>query len=1028
MAPARHETGPPQLDGADDKTPYSTRASKRKATEITSGPPAARLAASPPSKLSTRAAKSKNGAKKTLTATESEPHQSPPTKKRRSSPPAIEPELPNSSSSANQSSEPPAVEENSGPSSNGNSCQENVHLHEPVTASATPGPEPDASDVPIPEVQVDAPSGSNEEDLDADAEGDDDDEVPVPEEDLLEPSNGVPEPTRGRGRGRGRGGRGFRGGSRGRGGRGGRGKASVGARGAKSAVPSTRGRGRGRAGRRKKAGDHRIDMVHKRKLELKAHFKVLAAMQRNALSVLADKSLESLQNDPLYHESLHEFEVVTEKLKEIYDENQARVDARVEEDMALANRKREYEEHMAEQQYRMRIEEIQETYQARIMEETNYVYAKRNAPKETASELDDIPFSRGEDGRIVKDSWLPQKKVHGTGMPFMNPPVAVSNVRSTAGDNDYEQHPANWWQAKTKAQKVSILKKQGECVAENLRHVGGRGKKGGRQALFQAQQESAEGGEAVEGEEEPEELPEDGPSRAASSGPSRPPTREGSTPEGNTNTSEDLEESDALPQDVDEFGVSIPRKKVRRDQPAAYNRIVSEAPVWFEDHEIGNRKTHMVKQPDGSFKRLGRDAEPNPERFYYEQRQGRYNAGKNVPEDLDQKIVATHKLHPRLGLPLGGSKNPDYNKRQNPYFKDRTDWQVDLEPTKPVMFIQHNADGTRTISRTSRSQWIDQAERSFKQIPVSQKMANLLEVSGDLQSRPSTPVTPDPPQIIAKDLIEAIEAASETQKEDEKRAAKEARKQASRPVQQQMFSPNRPPHTPMFTSPSAAVYSPPSGYQPQHIAFSPPQPMPPPPPARQERYDPVRDRVYVTPYAQQPRPPPPPPQVPPSTYNNGGGNLSELADAAWHYGGGNNANEYHSTMPPPPSFPLINPYSHPHAHSQHLNLNTAMAGTMGPGMGVFGQQPSHQSHSHTSPYGPPPTQQSPRSAGPSSRRAARELRPAPPAARPIQPQHPQGPQHQQPPPHAGLPHPQPQQIQQQPYHSYGANGSYPSRG
>ncbi|KAL5326506.1 hypothetical protein ACEPPN_004192 [Leptodophora sp. 'Broadleaf-Isolate-01'] len=1020
MAPARHETGPPQLDGADDKTAYGTRASKRKASEITSGPPAPRFASSPPSKLSARtAAKAKSVAKKPVTATELEPRQ-PPSKKRRSSS-TIAPELPSSSSSANQLPEDLILEQNSLQSSNRNSSQGNVDDLEPVPGSATPGPEQDASDQPIPDVQIDGPSASNDED--ADAEGDDEEEVAVPEDDAVEPPNGVPAPTRGRGRGRGRGGRGFRGGSRGRGSRGGRVKAGVGARGAKPVVASTRGRGRGRGGRRKKPENPRIDSFHKRKLELKAQFKALAALQRNALSVLADKSIEMAQNDPLYHETLPEFETVSKRLEEEFNKNQAQLDVFIEHEVGLVKRTLEYKEHMVNQQYRLQIEEIQEKYQHRIMEHANYVYTKGHAGKDNAGELDDIPFSQGEDGRIVIDSAPPPKKVHGTGMPFMNPGVAVSNVRGTSGDNDYEQHPANWWQAKSKKERVAILRKQAECVAEKERihrkEMGGRAKKGGRQALFQpgGQQETAEGGEgaelAAEGDEDGDDQPEE--DVIAVEGPSRPPTREGSSPEGiDPNVSEDVEDSDALPQEVDEFGVSIPRKKIRRDQPAAYNRIVVDAPVTFEPHEIGLRKTHMLRQPDGSFKKLGRDVDPNPAsgKFYFEQRQGRYNAGKNQPDDLDQEIVSTHKLHPRLGLPLPGSLNPDRPECEDPYFKDRTDWGAEWKNTNPVMFIHHNSDGTKTISRTSRSEWLYRSERAFSQIPTTEKMANLLAESGDLESRPATPVTPEPPQIIANDLIEAVEAAVEAQKQEEQRAAEEARIQASRPAQQQIYSP-APPQTPMFTSPSASVYSPPNAYQPQHLGFSPPQPMPPP--SRQTGYDPVRDRVYVTPYSQpqprQPPPPPPPPQVPHATYSSGGGNLSDLADLAWHYGG-SNAGDSYGAMPPPPVFPApLNPYGAlpmmPQPQPQQPQRMAGMMGGMGPGMGVFGQQPSH-----TSPYGPP-TQQPSRGGGPGSRRATRELRPAPPASRappppPPQPQHPQPPQTQH----------------QQPYRGYGGSGSY----
>ncbi|CAL3964653.1 unnamed protein product [Diplocarpon coronariae] len=970
MAPARHETGPGQIDSTDDKTPYGTRgSSKRKAAELSTAPAAASSSTSG-TKSSTRSTKTKTTPKKA--ASSNEPRQ-PPNKKRRSSS-SIAPDAPSSPSSGAQLTNGHIYEENH---SIGNGCNSSPSPDNAVDpgSSATPGPDADPSSQPIPDIQVNPPSGLSR----------DVSHSPAPDDAAEFPDDtGISGAGRGRGRGRG----GVRGRVyRGRGPRGGRvSKASTNGRGGKPASLSTRGRGsgRGRGGRRKRPEDPVIDVVHKRKAELKAHYKALATFQREALIALAEKSQEMIKNDPKYHETLPEFEQVSRGLEDEYEKCQVELDKRLKQEAGLAKRTLEYQEYIVNQQYRLRIEEIQEEYEGRLMEQANYIYYKK---KNNQRDIDEIPFSKGEDGRIVKQSVPPPKRVHGTGHPFMDPGKAVPNAPSTLGDNDYEQHPANWWVGKTKKEKTVILNRQAENVAERERLLrketgGGRGKKGGRQALFQpnAQQESAEGGDAAaEPEEGAEEQPEED---VAANSP--PPTGPASPDEEvETHFSDNLEDSDAQAQETDEFGVSIPRKKGRRDQnQGPFNRIQADAPVHFEPHEIGLRRTHYAKLADGSSKKLGRDIDPNPKngKFFYEQRQGRYNAGKNQPEDLDQEVVAAHSLHPRLGLPIAKSINPDRDQCSEPYFLPPTDWSRPWENSNPVMFVHTGLDGKRTVSRTSRSEWLYRAKRAFDQIPVADRMGELLEGTCDRERKEATPVTPvtpvtsvtsvtpvasitsvtpESPQVIAEDLIEAAREAAEQEVKDQLRLEEERRLYQSRPTPQpQSLCSTGPSQSPYINSGSVA-YSPRSAYHPPPPSFSPPVTMAPPP-QRSHGYDPVRDRTYVTPYSQPVRPTPPPQHA---TFTNGG-NLSELANAADFFG----------TRPPPAAYNApINPYGAPPMMAQQQQRLSGVYPSSGhPLIGIFSQYQS-------SPYGPPPPPTS-RGGGASARRGARELRPAPPSA------------------------------------------------
>lgn len=158
-----------------------------------------------------------------------------------------------------------------------------------------------------------------------------------------------PEPTkrgsRGGGRPRGRG--------RGRGGRGGRGGASNSARGTPSRdllQPSIRG-GRGRGGGRVKKSDNaRIQALYHRKKDLKSQFKQIAAIQKEGLTELANKSLESIE-DLEYLKSLPEFEEVAHALVEQHKKVTSQLEAQLQTDVAFARnqlsdkifyRKREY--------------------------------------------------------------------------------------------------------------------------------------------------------------------------------------------------------------------------------------------------------------------------------------------------------------------------------------------------------------------------------------------------------------------------------------------------------------------------------------------------------------------------------------------------------------------------------------------------------------------------------------------------------------------------------------------------------------
>jgi hypothetical protein len=118
-------------------------------------------------------------------------------------------------------------------------------------------------------------------------------------------------PKRGRPAGKGKGGR--RGGGRGRG------KGAALTR-QNSGAPETARKPGGRGGRGKKtSANHMVQVSYDRQAHLKQNFKEVAKMVRWGLDVLAEKSLEMVQDDPTYYREVPEYEKTMNDLDAVRD-------------------------------------------------------------------------------------------------------------------------------------------------------------------------------------------------------------------------------------------------------------------------------------------------------------------------------------------------------------------------------------------------------------------------------------------------------------------------------------------------------------------------------------------------------------------------------------------------------------------------------------------------------------------------------------------------------------------------------------
>lgn len=217
------------------------------------------------------------------------------------------------------------------------------------------------------------------------------------------------------------------------------------------------------------------------------------------------------------------------------------------------------------------------------------------------------------------------------------------------------------------------------------------------------------------------------------------------------------EQEDADELETDKFGVYIPNKARPRNGDPPNNRIVVEPPFTFDPDEIGIRHHHYKKYNKNDLPTfIGMDPSPQPKTFHYDPWVRNHHSTNNRPEDLDQTIVETHKLHPTLGLPVKGSINPTLT--------TRSDWSKPVAETKPVVFVVETRDeeSLKPKYETSRSAWMARTEREFADLGDQLKMAESLEAIG-LRDPILRPIEKKvEPQIIGKisdDLMEAVSEA-----------------------------------------------------------------------------------------------------------------------------------------------------------------------------------------------------------------------------------------------------------------------------
>lgn len=457
-----------------------------------------------------------------------------------------------------------------------------------------------------------------------------------------------------------------------------------------------------------------------------------------------------------------------------------------------------------------------------------------------------------------------------------------------------EQHPGDQWLFMTPEQKSASNRKMQKASGDKR----GRIKNSKGSALYQPQAAVTDTPDMLELPALPD-LPTAAPTPAEVSG---------------EDTETDNTEAQGEEQPTDQYGVKVPKKPTPRNGEAPQNRIVGDAPVTFDQDEIGIRKHHVRKNNRNEQQYLGMDPDPNPKRVHYDQVARGHNSARNKKEDLDEAMVETFNVHPTYGLPLPTSKNPTYDECVDPPFRPPTDWSKPLAPTSPIVVIEETRRNRKLLDEdkkaflTSRSEWIIRVEAESEEIEAKVKMNSMLNDLSVLDPpRPTTPeqvAEEEPESTIDEELLSAVNEA-ESERVDSLKV-KVSDSPAPKPLPQQ-FSPRAP--------------GPIQHYSPV-VTMHVPAPAPAPAPQRSQGYDPVRDTGYQTPY----QPVAPKPQPAPAVVNQTPGlaSLVALADAADTYRNMPTRREYRpqqnlwAAAPSPSQHPSQHVSQHPPQHTpQH---------------------------------------------------------------------------------------------------------------
>ncbi|KAK3692096.1 hypothetical protein B0T22DRAFT_396825, partial [Podospora appendiculata] len=430
----------------------------------------------------------------------------------------------------------------------------------------------------------------------------------------------TPIPRAGPGRG------GFRG--RGRGG-----SRALKARAAKITKPSAPTKTAGR-GRQKKMFDSlKAQAAYERAQEIKMAYSTVSKALKPALQEVADRSVNEIMEDPTIITKVPQFAEIQDFLRQRLDDTLEQTNNQLTIELNMAKHVWEGQQEAVRNSFITQLEELADEQVDELLlrvERLEYLHDNKlpldlqEVPDETRYILKDITQEEAD----TQSAYVEIRD--GIEVPF--PGNWVSELLTKQHDMPSPATP------KRKADgepEEGSMPKFGEAGKDLPRHHGG---------LLAAQ-------EALDDREST-------PPESASAAPS-PPAEPADAP--GASTPQIPLDQPALPRGVskpDEYGVRIVcRRPAKMD--AHNNRIMVPIVHEWDDEEIGFRdSTNSIQKGATKAKRGKYLGKPGSNFLFLDRRVGTWDA-TSPDNDLDEDLVAKHKLHPSLGLFLPTSVNED---------------------------------------------------------------------------------------------------------------------------------------------------------------------------------------------------------------------------------------------------------------------------------------------------------------------------------------------------------------------------------
>ncbi|KAI1330385.1 hypothetical protein F5Y16DRAFT_16217 [Xylariaceae sp. FL0255] len=465
----------------------------------------------------------------------------------------------------------------------------------------------------------------------------------------------------------------------------------------KNAAAAKRGGGRpgGRGrGRNKTYDDPRVQAAYDRQIYLRDLYAEVASAIKPVLEDLADDTIKQLVDNPNAYQEVPEYDLIQRQLEERRDEVIRQMDREFNIKTTMATREYQLNTKISEKKYINSFDDVTEDFLNGCLKHTAILEHQRNEglpvtyadpsytfvqrPNEVVDEQG--PYVVYRNGvKVPYPHLLDENKSAAANKGQVINNNNANKAKPTAIKRKADEQPDG--QPDLKRPAVLPSSSQPDAIEDNStpqpRHIKG----------------------LLAAEIEPDGEPE---SNAAS------PSPESDSKVEMARGKKDMPDLPNGVSEPDKWGV----RTVNRRGPRANNRIILP-PFKFDDDDIGFRDSTNDSSRKATRGTRGQFLnKPNSRNLHLDRVITTYDCLDHADGDLDPELVARHKLHPKLGLFLPDSINPDPDKPP-----------AHVSGLAPVVVVTPNG-ATLQASRTVRGHNID---TSLREQASKEKMSSLLK-------------------------------------------------------------------------------------------------------------------------------------------------------------------------------------------------------------------------------------------------------------------------------------------------------------